>query len=295
MKVAGFTFIRNAVKLDFPVFEAIKSVLPVCDAFYVALGQSDDDTRNLIETIDPEKISIIDTVWDSNLQKGGVVYADETNKAFDAIPSEYDWCFYIQGDEVVHEKDLCKIMKAMERFLPERKVEGLLFGYRHFYGTYDYIAVSRKWYRNEVRIIRNDKTIRSHRDAQGFRRKGKKLWVARVDADVYHYGWVRSPRFMQKKIDEVSNYYIGESTIQSRKKIDQAVFDYECNYDLLERFTGTHPMIMNRRINHLNWQIEVDLNIKKLKFRYRLLHWFEKLTGIRLFEFRNYRLIKGLK
>lgn len=295
MKVAGFTFIRNAIKLGFPVVESIKSVLPVCDAFYVAVGQSDDETRNLIETIDREKLRIIDTVWDSKLKKGGTVYADETNKAFDAIPSEYDWCFYIQGDEVVHEKDLCNIMEAMAKYLPERRVEGLLFGYRHFYGTYDYVATSRKWYRNEVRIIRNDKNIRSYRDAQGFRREGKKLWVVRVDANVYHYGWVRHPRNMQKKIDEVSNYYNGQTTLESRQNNNQAVFDYECNYDMLERFTGTHPSIMNARIKQLNWQVEVDLYIKKLKFRYRLMHWFEKQTGIRLFEFRNYRLIKGLR
>ena len=44
MKVSGFTFIRNAIKFDYPVVEAIKSILPVCDDFFVAVGNSDDNT-----------------------------------------------------------------------------------------------------------------------------------------------------------------------------------------------------------------------------------------------------------
>jgi hypothetical protein len=170
MKVCGFTFIRNAVKYDFPVAEAITSVLPLCDLFIVAAGNSDDETRTLIENIDPGKIRITDSTWDESLTKGGAVYAAETDKAFDAVPPEFDWCFYIQGDEVLHEKYLPAVKLAMLENLHRTEVEGLLFSYRHFFGTYDYTGDSRKWYRNEIRVIRNDKSIRSYRDAQGFRK-----------------------------------------------------------------------------------------------------------------------------
>ena len=44
MKIAGFTFIRNAVKNDYAIVEAITSILPICDEFVVAVGKSDDDT-----------------------------------------------------------------------------------------------------------------------------------------------------------------------------------------------------------------------------------------------------------
>jgi len=295
MKVAGFTFIRNAVKLNFPVREAILSVLPLCDSFFVAVGQSDDDTRSMIESIDPEKIIIIDTVWNPNLQYGGAVYADETNKAFDAIPDDYDWCFYIQGDEVLHEKYLPVIKSAMNRFLTDNRVEGLLFRYRHFYGTYDYVATSRKWYRYEVRIIRNDKSIRSYRDAQGFRRNGKKLNVVPVNAEIFHYGWVRHPLYMQKKIDEVVRYYNGLMEKEPMQKVEDTLFNYGSSYDKLELFEGAHPLVMHDRIRELNWLVNVDIKKSNLKFNYRLLHWFESLTGKRLFEFRNYRIIKGIK
>src|SRR3954462_14807996 len=99
MKVAGFTIIRNAVKFDYPVLEAITSVLPLCDVFYVGVGNSEDETRKLIENIGSPKIRISDTVWNDSLRVGGAVLADETNKVFDVIPLEFDWCFYIQSDE----------------------------------------------------------------------------------------------------------------------------------------------------------------------------------------------------
>ncbi|MBM3912615.1 MAG: glycosyltransferase family 2 protein, partial [Sphingomonadales bacterium] len=44
MKVSGFTFIRNAVLLDYPILEAIRSILPLCDEIVVAVGKSEDET-----------------------------------------------------------------------------------------------------------------------------------------------------------------------------------------------------------------------------------------------------------
>jgi len=292
MKVCGFTFIRNAEKFDFPVVEAIISVLPVCDAFVVAVGNSDDNTREIIEKIAPGKITVLDTVWDNSLKNGGAVYAAETDKAFDAVPLEYDWCFYIQGDEVVHEKFLPEIRKAMQNNLGKKEVDGLLFRYRHFYGTYDYVGDSRKWYRNEVRIIRNDKSICSYRDAQGFRKNGEKLNVVPVNAEIFHYGWVRHPKFMQQKIDEVRRFYDEITEEEALQKATAAEFNYSQKYDALARFDGTHPKVMLPRIARLNWQINVDLKQTHMKLKYRILYLIEKQFGKRLFEYRNYKLLK---
>lgn len=292
MKVAGFTFIRNAIRYDFPVVEAISSVLPLCDAFFVAVGDSDDDTLKLVQSIDPAKIRIIETTWDPNRNQGGNVYADETNKAFDFIPAEYVWCFYIQGDEAIHEQDYPAIRDAMSLYANRPEVEGLLFGYKHFYGTFDYVADSRKWYRREVRVIRNDKKIRSYRDAQGFRKKGNKIRVKHVQATVYHYGWVRHPRFMQDKIDEVRKYYDGPLKNDLIEQIKKDEFSYERSYDSLARYKGSHPAIMKSRIDRLNWEVDIQTDEKNLRLKYRLLYWFERVTGIRLFEFRNFRILR---
>jgi hypothetical protein len=292
MRVCGFTFIRNAEKFDFPIIEAITSILPICNHFVIAVGKSDDNTRHIIEKTAPGKITIIDTVWNENLKKGGVVYADETNKAFDAIPEEFDWCFYIQGDEVVHEKYLPIIQKAMTDNRDKKEVDGLLFKYKHFYGTYDFVGDSRKWYRNEIRVIRNDKSIRSYRDAQGFRKDGEKLKVVPVDAEIYHYGWVRTPIFMQEKIDSVKQFYDGIVAEEAQKKAEEQEFNYSQNYDALTRFEGTHPKVMHQRILRLNWKADVDLEKTHMKFKYYILYKIEKLFGVRLFEYRNYKIRK---
>ena len=292
MRVCGFTFIRNAEKFDFPIVEAITSVLPICDRFVVAVGRSEDGTRKIIEELAPGKITIVDTVWDENLREGGLVYADETNKALDAVPDDFDWCFYIQGDEVVHEKFLPTIKSAMHENLENVKVEGLLFDFKHFYGTYDYVGDCRHWYRKEIRVIRNDKRIRSYKDAQGFRKNNNKLTVAQVEADIYHYGWVRHPKFMQEKIDAVKAFYDGISEDEALKLGREEAFNYGAAYDALAAFEGSHPAVMKERINRLNWNMDVDLTRVNMKLKYRLLYRIEKTFGVRLFEYRNYKLLK---
>ncbi len=129
MKVSGFTFIRNAIKFDYPVVESIRSILPLCDDFVVAVGNSEDETENLIKSIDKQKVKIIKTVWDDSpeMKRGGRVFASETDKAFRAVPEDSDWAFYIQGDEVVHEKYLEIIRSEMEKWKDDLSVDGLLF------------------------------------------------------------------------------------------------------------------------------------------------------------------------
>lgn len=283
--VCGFTFVKNAVKFDFPLAESIRSALPLCEKFIVMLGDSDDGTRELIEQMGSSKIQIINSVWDESQKTGGRVYAIETDKAFQAIPPEYDWCLYIQADEVLHENDYQTITDALNKWHHRTDVDGLLFNYLHFYGSFDYVGNSRKWYRKEIRLIRNDKTIQSYRDAQGFRKQGQKLSVKPVEATVYHYGWVRPPVVMQQKCDAVKGYYSGES---AESKIYE--FDYEQNFDAIALFEGTHPEVMKQRIEAKNWKINIDNRKIKMNVRYKALYYFEKLTGVRLFEYRNYEI-----
>lgn len=290
MKVTGFTFIRNAVKYDYPVVEAIKSVLPVCDDFVVAVGNSEDNTLELIRNIDKQKIKIIETTWDdsSEAKKNGRVYALETDKAFQAVPANSDWAFYIQGDEVVHEKYLDEIYASMERFKDDRKVDGLLFKYLHFYGSYDYVGVSPKWYTHEIRVIRNDKSIYSYRDAQGFRiGENRKLKVKPVDAYVYHYGWVKEPQTMMSKIKDTYAFYHQDH--QPEKKYPNKAFDYS-SIDALRLFTDTPPKVMKERIERKNWSFEYDVSFNRLSLRYRGKIFLKKYLGINTY-YENYTLI----
>ena len=293
MKVAGFTFIRNAVKNDYPIVEAITSVLPLCDEFVVALGNSDDETAELVKGINSPKIKIINTVWDESLREGGTVFAQETDKAFDAIAADADWAFYIQGDECVHEKYHDLIRKEMQDNLNNPKIEGLLFKYLHFYGSYDYYGHSRRWYRREIRIVRNNKGIRSYRDAQGFRwNDNRKLNVKLIDAYIYHYGWVKPPSGLKHKLRSFNKFYHDDAWIEQHVP-ETYEFDYK-NADRLIRFTETHPAVMQKRIAATNWNLDIDLDQlhKKATFRRRVLQKIEDVTGWRISEYRNYKLVK---
>jgi hypothetical protein len=292
MKIAGFTFIKNAVKNDYPCVEAITSVLPMVDEMVVLLGDSEDETEALIRQIDSPKIKIFHSVWDANLKAGGKVLAAETDKAFDLISADADWAFYIQGDEVIHEKYHAIIRDAAKQNLTNKKVEGLLFHYLHFYGTYDYVADSRNWYTKEVRIIRNDKRIKSYRDAQGFRINGQEKIAAKlIDAYVFHYGWVKNPQTMLVKMKSVS-YLAGkreDEFLQSIAHLD--AFDFS-KVDSVRPFTDTHPKVMEKRIANQNWEVNLDVHKKKFSIKNGFLYYLEKLTKYRPFAFKNYRIIK---
>ena len=267
MKVSGFTFIRNALKYDYPIVEAILSILPICDEFIIAVGNSDDDTLALIQKIDSKKIKIIQTVWDDSLRANGEVLAIETNKAFKAISLDSDWAFYIQGDEIVHEKYLNSIQQTMQKYVFDHEVDGLLFDYKHFYGSYDFIGSSNSWYKKEIRIIRNNKQIYSFKDAQGFRKEAnEKLKVVSANASIYHYGWVKDPRSMQFKQEDFSKLWHNDEWIS--KNIENAqVFEYEKHISQLSSFDGDHPLVMKERIERLNWKFEYDISKNSRSFK----------------------------
>lgn len=300
MSISGFSFIRNGNKLNYPFIQSIESVLPICDEFIIAVGNSDDGTKEEIQKINSSKIKIIDTVWDDTLRVGGKILAHQTNIAFDYIKS--DWGFYIQGDEVIHERDYEKVLKAATKYQSNSKVEGFLFSYYHFYGNYNYIRdrYNKRAYCNEIRMIRNDSLIRSYRDAQGFRRftsndayiqneDGKKLNVIKINADIYHYGMVRNPEQELARQIDFNKLWHSDDWVQ--KNIgDKVSFEYNST-ELLESFKDSHPSIMKDRILKNNWDFKYDPKKVKEPLRYKIQNRIGKLCGYRFFDYKNYKII----
>ncbi len=287
MKVSGFTIIRNAIKYDFPAVEAISSALPLCDEFVVAVGDCSDGTLELIQSINSPKIKIVRTVWEEEKyrSKNLEILAVETNKAFKEISKDSDWAFYIQSDEALHEQYLDNTYKAMQQWKDNEKVEGLLFNYKHFYGSYDYVGASPRWYRKEIRIIRNRADIFSYKDAQGFRKlPNDKLNVKQIDATMYHYGYVRDP----KKLAEKMNFNQAMHSDDPNKMMQ--FYNYD-EVDALFKFDGTHPKVMQERIDKMGWKFDFDPSFNQLRLKDKFKLFTEKLTGKRFGEYRNYREI----
>ncbi|MBK9247596.1 MAG: hypothetical protein IPM69_05660 [Ignavibacteria bacterium] len=187
MNISGFTFVRNAEIFDYPVIESIHSLLPLCDELIVAVGKSDDRTLQLIHDIADPRIKIIETIWDETLRSGGRILAEQTNISLEHCKG--DWCIYLQADEVLHEDDYPIIRQDITNAHSNLHIEALLFAYRHFYGSYDYIGSGRQWYRQEIRCVRNTGNVISWGDAQGFRKveQGESNKATRLEEPMPEY------------------------------------------------------------------------------------------------------------
>jgi hypothetical protein len=284
--VNGFTFIRNAEKYGYPIEPAIRSILPLCNQVVVAVGNSEDGTRELVASIDP-KVKIIDTIWDDSLREGGRVLALETDKAYKALPSNTDWAVYIQGDEVLHEDSIAPLKKSMKQWLDHPKVEGLLFNYHHFYGSYDYIGDPLQWYPKEIRTVKFNSDVFSYRDAQGFRKKpNSKLKVKKVDAWMHHYGWVKEPSKMQAKQETFHKLWHSDDWVA--KNVAQAEeFDYS-EVRALWKFKGTHPEVMQNLIKEKNWTFDHDISRNSFSIKDNMKRIAAKTLGYIPGEYKNY-------
>jgi hypothetical protein len=287
-RISGVTIVKNAIEFDYPVIECIRSLLPLVDEMIVSIGDGTDETETAVQSIGSSKIKIVHSVWDPHLTTGGTILAAETDKAMRHVSKEADWIFYLQADEVIHENDYPLIFDACNLYLENMKVEGFLFNYIHFYGSFDYFGDSRRWYNREIRIIRNNQGIQSYRDAQGFRKNNRKLQVKKLDARIFHYGWVRNPNAQTKKL---ATFYTFWGAHENKKDISAEMYDYLKNADSLALFQGTHPACMHDRILRKNWDLKFDTNRKNFKCKDHFLYQFEKITGIRPFDYKNYKII----
>jgi hypothetical protein len=312
MFISGFSMVRNATKLYYPVKESIESILPIVDEFVIALGDCDADDHTLeeIQKINSDKIKIIHTKWDTEKYKGGSEYAHQTDVAKEHCKG--DWLFYLQSDEVIHEKYLPVIEKRCSELLNDQEVEGLVFDYKHFWGDYSHYILSHSWYAKEIRIIRNKPEIHSWRDAQSFRRiphfdnnyfqkeNTFKLKVAEVNATVYHYGWVRPPALMQKKRVLFEADIFGKEKAISIIEDESDLYNYG-NLDKLSVFKEPHPAVMKDFIERFNWAEQLYPQNKQVKkhrhdkLKYRMISFLEQKVfgGKQVGGFRNYELVKS--
>lgn len=275
MKVSGFSIIRNGLKYGYPVVEALSSILPLCDEFILNVGTSEDETLQLVKTISSPKLKIIEREWDMTLRKGGQLISVETNHALDKCTG--DWCFYVQADEVLHEKYFPVVRSAMERYLNDDRVEALQFGYRHFYGSYDlYQDNFRNWYVKECRVIKRHPNIASWGDGMDFRhRNGSLLRVKKIDAEIYHYGWVRPPQVMYTKNVGFHQLYYSDEEVKKRVPVPEQTYNHLGH---LKRFTDTHPEVMKERIAASSWDFDSKIDEQPPDWWRHVVLFFHPLT-----------------
>lgn len=275
MRVSGFTFLNEAVKRGYPFRESIKSALPLCDEFIVVVGPAEDGTVEAVEALGDSKIRIIRSSW--NHSAGMFCYGQQTNIAL--FNCTGDWSFYIQGDEVIHENDYELLQSQMRKYLNDPYVEGLVFDYVHFYGNPHTQAWSPRWYRQEVRIMKNNLRVIFPNDAQYpilllSNKRSRYLKAAISGAKMYHYGWVQSD-FMRNG---------GQVKATTCREVDPAT---------LRRFEGSHPGEMKTALKLENielFEAEPTHKLTSREMRHRIVMFFERITGM---SFGNKHFIKA--
>jgi hypothetical protein len=289
MKVSGFTFLRNVQKLGYPFVASIRSILPIVDEFVVALGPCDDETEKLLRGIDEPKIRIIATHWNERIQRDysvkGFVYGQQ--KSIALFNCTGDWAFYLEADEVLHEKDLPRIHGAMERHLNDARVEALAFDYVHFYGNANTYAWSPRWYRTEARILRN--TIPAWGPEGLFfvvletHKKGRYPRAAHTGATIYHYGWLKSEEQLALKKKSNSKYWTEQIKAVNYADIDPQV---------LRPFTGTHPKAVRDWLPQADGIFQADPNYRltERERKHRLMLTLERWFGWR-YDKKHYKLV----
>ena len=286
--ISGFTVVRNAILMGYPVVEAIRSILPVVDEYVVAVGDGDDDTRGIIAAIDDPKIRIVDTIWDKSRNRDGQMLAEKTNEALAMCRGT--WCFYLQADEVVHERDLPAIRAACERYVSDPQVEALLFHYTHFYASFGVIATGHNWYRNEVRIVRNGVGVRSVGDAQSFMVGDHKPRVVRSGGTILHYGWAKPAEGMGRKTARFEYWFHGATEEQN----EAPAFPFRQLYGL-QPFGGSHPAVMRELVAAQDWVFTPAFRPQDWvwkDWKNVLSRGAELLTGYRWGERKKYKLLK---
>ena len=283
MQISGFTIIRNATRLDFPLEASIRSVLPAVDEMIVNVGESEDDTLDRVRAIADPRLRVLQTTWDST--RGPAMLADETQRAMAACRSP--WGIYIQADEVLGDGGAALIRATIERCDPDPRIEGVLVEYRHFYGGFTTVVRNRKWYRREVRAVRlgGPADVRSYRDAQGFRAGPamRRIRAVASGAVMSHYGWARPSWALDAKRSE-------DIALDPARRGGLARRPLVPWIPGLERFDGEHPQAVREWIaaRDAHGQMVAARRFEAHHLRLMLSGAIEHATGWRPFEFRNY-------
>ncbi len=286
VSISGFTIVRNATVLDFPIEASIRSVLPAVDEFVVNVGVSEDDTLERVRAIGDPRIRIIESTWDRSI--GPAMLARETDRAREACNTS--WGIYIQADEVLEDGGAAMIAEAIARHDTDESIEGLLVDYIHFYGGFDSTATNRTWYRRETRALRLGAAhqVHSYRDAQGFRvgPEDRRIRCAQSGATMNHYGWARPAWALAAKRRE-------DLEIYPWRKAQDAARPLLPWIPGIRRFRGAHPAVLadwiaeraqgERLVAPFRWEgHHVSLALSGI---------VEQLTGWRPFEYRNYVMV----
>lgn len=266
--VSGLTIIRNGVRLNYPFMEVIRSVLPICDEFIVVAGDSDDETNETLATLNDPRVEVIHSRWSPLVTPRKCLLAQQTNIGLAYCSGR--WCLFLQGNEVIHEKDLQHLRQLMEQHADNQEVEAMLVERRTFWGDFNhYVAAYPRRHKYTARVIRPNIGTYSIRDGMSFAifdnfsTHGRYPRSIDTGADLYRYDYVHSVEQQERKFSEA--VHRSGTGVQA----DENYFNQFYPRQFIAPFTGTHPRVMHERQKAHPLDSSLDLGLSRTRLTLR--------------------------
>ena len=200
MKLAGTTFIRNGITYDYCYRETIECLLEFCDHVFVVDAGSDDGTLEDLETIISHKLTLIKRPkqeWIATEGKGKTKLCYFTDIALRAAEEAgYDYSFYLQCDEILHERSYIHVKEAIKS-----NTAGYMCARVNLWDSpYTKLNVPQNRMPCSTQVVRLTKSeYRSYGDAESIAVPSlNQNWVDRII--IYHMGFVRRREVMKDKV-----------------------------------------------------------------------------------------------
>lgn len=240
MKIYGFTYVRNGETLGYPYLEAIRCLSELCDAVYVAVGDSTDCTRELVAAV--PAVHVIDTIWDDALRQGGKIFSIQANTALRELRKNHSegWALHLQADQIVLRDDFAQIRADFER-AEASGCDALAMRFLHFWHTPRAIAYSKRWFPQTVVAARVGSKVESVGDSQSLGGYSK---LFESDVNVFHYGHALGDKFYEQKQRTLHRWWHPDSAIDTVMKKSAGKDREEPSLPYL----GPHPVWMQSRL-----------------------------------------------
>jgi len=208
MKISGLTIVRNSISNGYFIKEIIEQLKTVCDEIVVLDGYSTDDTYELLKTIDG--INLYQDNW--NKSSFGDEFCKITNLGMSRCTGEY--IFYLQADELIHEKDL----PTIKNLILSREYNSIQMNFLHLrYSLLHAIDTDKTpAYTNAIRVVKRIPTIVNGYDAYTFVGDIKPCYDSNIT--VFHAGYVFIEKILNKMINHNENFYVTNENYKDRKK-----------------------------------------------------------------------------
>lgn len=195
MKLSIYTFVRDALRLDFHAVAMLKHHLPLADEIVVHEGYSSDGSFEAIRDLDP-KIKIFRTRWKRGEGRWYVAFKEEARRRCTG-----DWCVLLDCDEFLPEWEwdpLRDYLSATDRTVVPMR-------YVNFYGNYKvYNAFPEKhrWPAYKRTIHRNLPQMEIWGDGSNVRHVGGPIEGSMRDErsfECHHFSAVRHPARLRER------------------------------------------------------------------------------------------------